>query len=121
MNLELDVIKVMIIKGNQTQLIKGSKVFRTYGTVTTRSGFGVLGQIISPLGKFLTFIESDLKKYAVLYVYTVEIHQKSPSIIDRETVSTPFLTGILSIEPSKGYQICIEPYTLAIYKPFNLI
>lgn len=98
MNLELELIKVMIIKGDQTQLIKGSKVFRTYGTVTTRSGFGVLGQIISPLGKFLSFIESDFKKYAILYVYTVEIHQKSPSIIDREAVCTPFLTGILSID-----------------------
>jgi len=98
MNLDLELIKVMIIKGDQTHLTKGSKAYRTYGTVTTRSGFGVLGQIISPLGKFLNTIESDFKKYALLHVYTVEIHQKSPSIIERESVSTPFLTGILSID-----------------------
>lgn len=98
MNLELDFIKVIMLKGDIIKLKKGYTVFRTYKTITTISGFGVLGQIVSPLGKFLSKVEFDLKKYSILYTNIINIHQKSASIIERESVCTPFLTGVLSID-----------------------
>ena len=98
MNLEVDFIKVIMLKGDQMKLKKGYTVLRTYKTITTISGFGVLGQIVSPLGKFLSKVEFDLKKYSILYTNIINIHQKSASIIERESVCTPFLTGVLSID-----------------------
>ena len=98
MNLEVDFIKVIMLKGDQMKLKKGYTALRTYKTITTISGFGVLGQIVSPLGKFLSKVEFDLKKYSILYTNIINIHQKSASIIERESVCTPFLTGVLSID-----------------------
>ena len=48
-----------MIGGYQSGLSIGDPVFSTNKLVNTRCGFGVLGEIISPIGEFL--IESDLE------------------------------------------------------------
>lgn len=57
-NIEDNICKIPLIGGSQTSLRIGDYVYRTGLMVQTRCGFGVLGQIINPLGDLLA--DSDL-------------------------------------------------------------
>ena len=59
LNLEYSVCKIPLISGSQTSLSIGDLVFSTKKLVNTRCGFGVLGEVISPIGEFL--IDSEIK------------------------------------------------------------
>ena len=102
MNLEFDdAIKVVLIKGSQKILTKGQHAYRAYYLPTTKAGFGVLGQILTPLGVVLNnsdFTIGDLVRIKTYATEIVPIFQKSIGIIDRDPVARPFLTGVTSID-----------------------
>jgi len=101
MNIEIDYVKVVLIKGSQKHLSQGNSVYRAYCTPTTRAGFGVLGQIITPLGTILNssdFSTQDLVDRKLYATEIVSIFQDSPGIIYRDPIARPFMTGVTSID-----------------------
>jgi len=100
-NLEDNVCKVPLINGTQSALRIGDSVFCTNKLVTTRCGFGVLGEIINPLGSFLTHSTLKYKEFALSKLFTTTwaaIDVKAPGIIKRAPVTIPFMTGIASVD-----------------------
>jgi F0F1-type ATP synthase alpha subunit len=56
-----------LINGSQASLRIGDAVYPSYELVKTRCGFGVLGEVINPLGEFLvhsskSYRESELSR-----------------------------------------------------------
>jgi len=101
MNLEDEIIKIIIVRGNQNHLASGQVIYRTFDTLQTKSGFGILGQIVTPLGEPLNEEEIKTEDSVVNNLYltsVVYINSKSPTIIEREPVTNPFLTGIITID-----------------------
>ena len=80
MNLEHGIVKVVIIRGDQTQISTGDKVFRTKEALKTKSGFGVLDKVVNPFGE-LTEMETELtsdksvKQLFRVIVYSLIFHQ----------------------------------------------
>jgi F-type H+/Na+-transporting ATPase subunit alpha len=101
MNIESSVVKVVLIKGSQKELSQGQLAYRAFSRPTTKAGFGVLGQILTPLGVVVNnsdFDISDLVKIKVYATEIVPIFQSSPGIIERDPVARPFMTGVTSID-----------------------
>lgn len=101
MNIEEAIVKVVLIKGDQKNLSQGQLAYRAYRLPTTRAGFGILGQIVSPLGVLINksdFTEEELVKIKVYATEIVPIFQKSPGIISRDPVSRPFMIGVTSVD-----------------------
>lgn len=101
MNLEDEIVKIIVVRGNQNHLASGQVIYRTFDTLQTKSGFGILGQIITPLGEPLNEEEIKTEDAVVNNLYltsVVYINSKSPTIIEREPVTNPFLTGIVTID-----------------------
>lgn len=101
MNIETHQVKIVLLKGDQRKLSAGNRLYRTYKLPSTRSGFGILGQIITPLGLLLSnsdFSKSDIFRVSVYATVTVPVMTVSPGIIDRDPVSRPFMTGITAID-----------------------
>jgi F-type H+-transporting ATPase subunit alpha len=101
LNLEKSQVRIVMISGNQSQLKSNDLVFRTFKEVTTRSGYGILGRVISPLGD--CYNEDDIDNYSLLFndtclIEEVPVEVSSPGIIERESVKIPFLTGINVID-----------------------
>lgn len=101
MNIESDLVKIVLIKGSQKLLSQGQFAYRAYHLPTTKAGFGVLGQILSPLGVVINdsdFSMEDLVRIKTYATEIVPIFQVSAGIIERDPVARPFLTGITSID-----------------------
>ena len=101
MNIESEIVKVVLIKGSQKSLAQGQLAYRAYYLPTTKAGFGVLGQILTPLGAVINnsdFSMEDLVRVKTYATEIVPIFQKSIGIIDRDPVARPFLTGVTSID-----------------------
>jgi F0F1-type ATP synthase alpha subunit len=90
-----------LIGGYQSALSIGDPVFSTNKLVNTRCGFGVLGEVISPLGDFLIdsglpYRENVLARLFKTKWASVEVG--APGIVHRAPVTVPFMTGIASID-----------------------
>jgi proton translocating ATP synthase F1 alpha subunit len=99
--LEKRLVKVTLARGNQRELKCGDIAYRTHNWIKTKAGLGVLGQIISPLGDVLNI--SEINKYTLLlgnllYTEYVNVHFKVASIIERDPIYIPVLTGITAID-----------------------
>ena len=97
LNLEKNLVRIVIIKGKQSEIESGDSIHRTFQDAKTRVGFGVLGKLISPLGDIIN--EEDYDKKNIIYSELMEmnyspVERGAPGIIERETVKIPFLTGI---------------------------
>lgn len=101
MNIESEIVKVVLIKGSQKFLSQGQFAYRAYYMPTTKAGFGVLGQILTPLGVVINnsdFSMEDLVRIKTYATEIVPIFQRSAGIIERDPVARPFLTGVTSID-----------------------
>jgi F-type H+-transporting ATPase subunit alpha len=100
-NLEDNICKVPLIGGLQTSLRVGDPVFRTNKLVNTRCGFGVLGEVINPLGTLLMESTSDYTEMVLSILFKTRwasIDVGAPGIVQRAPVTVPFMTGVASID-----------------------
>jgi F-type H+/Na+-transporting ATPase subunit alpha len=100
-NLEDSVCKVPLIGGTQSSLSIGDPVYSTNKLVITRCGFGVLGEVISPLGDFLLSSELVYSAAVLSKLFKTKwssVEVGAPGIIHRAPVTVPFMTGIASID-----------------------
>jgi proton translocating ATP synthase F1 alpha subunit len=101
MDLEPTSVKIVLIHGNEKELKAGDEIYRTYKATETKAGFGILGRIVDPLGNCFNRKELDDTKYfldELFNIKTVKMEKNAPSIIEREPVRTPVLTGINAID-----------------------
>lgn len=91
MNLNEDSIGAVIL-GRENEVYEGDKVRRTNKVVSVGVGSGLLGRVVSALGKPL----DGLGEIKVERLDPIE--QNAPSIIDREAVNAPLETGIKAID-----------------------
>jgi F-type H+-transporting ATPase subunit alpha len=101
LNLEKNLVRIVIIKGKQSEIESGDSIHRTFKDAKTKVGFGVLGKLMSPLGDIIN--EEDYDKKDIIYSEWMEmeyspVERGAPGIIERETVKTPFLTGINAVD-----------------------
>lgn len=101
LNLEKNLVRIVIIKGKQSEIESGDSIHRTFQDAKTRVGFGVLGKLMSPLGDIIN--EEDYEKQNIIYSELMEmnyspVERGAPGIIERETVKIPFLTGINAVD-----------------------
>nr|YP_010049255.1 ATP synthase subunit alpha [Pleurostomum flabellatum]QPL15594.1 ATP synthase subunit alpha [Pleurostomum flabellatum] len=101
LNLEKDQVRIVMINGKQTALRAEDFVYRTFKDVKTKSGYGILGRVVSPLGD--CYNEEDFDELQFLFdeissTEEVSVEVPSPGIVDREPVKTPFMTGINVID-----------------------
>jgi proton translocating ATP synthase F1 alpha subunit len=101
LNLEKNLVRIVIIKGKQSEIESGDSIHRTFQDAKTRVGFGVLGKLISPLGDIIN--EEDYDKKNIIYSELMEmnyspVERGAPGIIERETVKIPFFTGINAVD-----------------------
>jgi F-type H+-transporting ATPase subunit alpha len=99
--LEKNLVRIVIIKGKQSEIESGDSIHRTFRDAKTKVGFGVLGKLMSPLGDIIN--EEDYDKKDIIYSEWMEmeyspVERGAPGIIERETVKTPFLTGINAVD-----------------------
>jgi F-type H+-transporting ATPase subunit alpha len=100
-NLEDNVCKVPLIGGRQSSLSIGDPVFSTNKLVNTRCGFGVLGEVINPLGTLLlesTYNYKELVLSRLFKTHWASVEVGAPGIVNRAPVTVPFMTGIASID-----------------------
>lgn len=67
--MEDNVCKVPLIGGYQSSLNIGDPVFSMKTLVTTRCGFGVLGEVISPIGDYLAPSESSYSELELTHLF----------------------------------------------------
>lgn len=101
LNLEKNLVRIVIIKGKQSEIESGDTIHRTYRDAKTKVGFGVLGKLVSPLGDIIN--EEDFDKSDIVYSEWTEIEylpveRGAPGIIDREPVRIPFMSGINAVD-----------------------
>src|SRR4051812_17881187 len=53
LNLEKNLVRIVIIKGKQSEIESGDTIHRTFKDAKTKVGFGVLGKLMSPLGDII--------------------------------------------------------------------
>lgn len=99
---EDNTARLIIVKGTQVDLAQDVLVFRTRQPLKTKTGFGILGKVITPLGDLVDDNEMEDPHNIILNnffnIEVVNIMSKSPTIMDRETVAIPFPTGISTID-----------------------
>lgn len=101
LNIEHQQVKIALIHGSDKQLKAGDKIYRTYKAVQTKAGFGLLGRVVDPLGYCLNRKDLDDNSYLLNELFNVRninIERDAPSIIQREPVRTPLLTGINAVD-----------------------
>jgi len=101
LNIEHQLVKIALIHGSDKQLKAGDKIYRTFKPVQTKAGFGLLGRIVDPLGYCLNRFELNDAHYLIndlFLVRNIDIERDAPSIIQREPVRTPLLTGINAVD-----------------------
>lgn len=79
----------------------GDRVFRTKKLVRTRCGFGVLGEIMNPLGDILASSDLNYKETQLARIFKTRwssVEVSAPGIVNRAPVTVPFMTGIASID-----------------------
>lgn len=82
----------IVLFGDETDIIQGSRVVRTKRTAGIPISNKILGRIINPLGKVIDGGEEiEAKEY-------FPIERPAPGIIDRKPVFRPMETGILTID-----------------------
>jgi proton translocating ATP synthase F1 alpha subunit len=101
LNLEKNLVRIVVIKGKQSEIESGDSIHRTFQDAKTKVGFGVLGKLISPLGDIIN--EEDYSKQNIIYSELIEMNYSpvetgAPGIIEREPVKIPFLTGINAVD-----------------------
>ncbi len=101
LNLEKNLVRIVVIKGKQSEIKSGDSIHRTFQDAKTKVGFGVLGKLMPPLGDIIN--EEDYDKQNIIYSELIEmnyspVEQNSPGIIEREPVKIPFLTGINAVD-----------------------
>jgi F0F1-type ATP synthase alpha subunit len=95
------VCKVPLLGGQQSQLSIGATVYCSTKLVNTRCGFGVLGEILNPLGNFSVDSDLSYKEFELSRLFKTRwtsVELGAPGIIDRASVTVPFMTGIASID-----------------------
>lgn len=101
LNLEKNLIRIVIIKGSQSEIQSGDSIHRTFKDAKTRVGFGVLGKLVSPLGDIINEEDYDKKDIIFDEITNMEyspVERAAPGIIEREPVKVPFLTGINAVD-----------------------
>jgi F-type H+-transporting ATPase subunit alpha len=101
MNIEYNFIKAVLVSGTPRKIKSGHFIWRTGKALKTVAGFGVLGQILNPLGECLNIKSMDPMLFTEIKLFStsqVELLNSSPSIIQRSPVSLPFMTGITAID-----------------------
>jgi F-type H+-transporting ATPase subunit alpha len=101
LNLEKNLVRIVIIKGSQSEIQSGDSIHRTFKDAKTKIGLGILGKLISPLGDIIN--EEDYSKKDIIYSEIVDmeyapVERGAPGIIEREPVKVPFLTGINAVD-----------------------
>ncbi len=94
-------IRIPLLKGRQLDVSVGDKVWTSGAPVPLRCGFGVLGEIISPLGEPLVDSDSSYREVALARLFQTfwrKIENSSPEIIERSPVTIPLMTGVASID-----------------------
>lgn len=82
----------IVLFGDETEITQGSKVVRTKRTAGIPISNKILGRIINPLGKTIDGGEKiEAKEY-------FPVERPAPGIIDRQPVSRPMETGILTVD-----------------------
>jgi F-type H+-transporting ATPase subunit alpha len=97
LNLEKNQVRIVMINGKQTSLQANDFVYRTFKDVKTKSGYGILGRVVSPLGDCYNeedFDELDFLFHDISLIEEVSVEVPSPGIIQREPVKVPFMTGV---------------------------
>lgn len=93
--------KVPLISGTQIALQVGDVVFRTMELVKTKCGFGVLGEVMGPLGAFLV---PSLRSVDTVILHELfntrwaSVELNAPGIIQRAPVTVPFMTGVVAVD-----------------------
>ena len=82
----------VILFGDDTDVVEGSRVMRTGKTAGIPVGDEMLGRVINPLGEPIDGM-GDIK-----YDGYRPIEEPAPGIVDRQSVNEPMNTGILSID-----------------------
>lgn len=101
MNLEHKYVKIALIQGSQNYISTGNLLFRTGRNVRTRVGFNLLGLIVTPLGVTINdedFTIPETIHRDVTFDGYSDIMGRAPSIIERASVTRPFLTGLSVID-----------------------
>lgn len=101
LNIEAANIKVALINGFEKDITAGDRVYRTYKSVETRSGFGIIGRVLDPLGRCLNkgdFDEEDYARKELLGVHPIVVELAAPGIIAREPVRRHLHTGLNSVD-----------------------
>ena len=82
----------VILFGDASEIVEGSRVVRTLRTAGIMISHRILGRMINPLGKAIDGKgHIDAKEF-------FPIERPAPRIIDRKSVSRPLETGILAID-----------------------
>jgi len=100
-NLEEHICKVPLISGVQRALQVGDVVYRTNELVKTKCGFGVLGEVMGPLGDFLVPSDRTVSEALLLELFNTRwasVEMGAPGIIARAPVTVPFMTGVVSVD-----------------------
>jgi len=102
LTLDFSIVRIVILKGSQRDIYAGYKVSRTYEYVKTRAGFGILGCSLTTLGSILVYSNTSTDRSIICNelssIELIDIGNVSPTIIQRETIATPFLTGVAAVD-----------------------
>jgi len=101
LNIELYAVKIALINGSELHLHAGDRIYRTHKSVETKSGFGIIGRVLNPLGKCLNksdFDDEEYTKQELLNVTSVKVEVNAPGIIGREPVRRHLHTGLNSVD-----------------------
>ncbi len=101
LNLEKNLVRIVIIKGSQTEIKSGDSIHRTFKDARTKVGFGILGKLVSPLGDIINEEDYEIKDIIYSEITGMEyspVEKGAPGIIEREPVRIPFLTGINAVD-----------------------
>lgn len=101
LNLEKKEVKIALLKGDQSQIQINDVIYRTHKTIEVTVGMSVLGRVTSPLGETLN--ASEFSRHEYIYKNAVNrklfsIERDAATIIERETVRKPFMTGINAVD-----------------------
>ena len=101
MSLENNHLRLVLCQGDQTTIRIGDPVFRTNAWLQTKVGYYLLGSVVSPLGTVLNeedYRPADLAFQAITFGGYVRMFPDIPTIIQRASVTRPFLTGVTVID-----------------------
>lgn len=101
LNLEKDICRIPLLSGDQKNLKIGDVAYRTQSVVHTKCGYGVLGEVINPLGDCLLRSTKSNKKLLMTKLFKTMwgmVEVSAPGISKRQPVIIPFMTGVVAID-----------------------